>query len=114
MNRMAERELFTIDYAVPPDELWRALKRSLRTMDLKEVAEDDRSARFSTGVTTFSWGEHVVALVEGQDGRSRLVVRGRPKSSIFTTDWGENHHARRVQEHLGESIESALSIDATP
>src|SRR5881398_1058990 len=90
MNRMAERELFSRSYEVDADTLWAALKRALRTMDLKEVGDAERSARFSTSVTTFSWGQHNLALVEEDGGRSRLVVRGRPKASFLTTNWASS------------------------
>ena len=112
MNRMAERELFSRSYDVDAETLWAALKRALRTMDLKEVDDAERSARFSTGVTTFSWGQHNVARVEGEDGRSRLVVHGRPKASILTSNLGERMHARWVRKHLTGDIESELSAKA--
>ena len=113
MNRMAERELFSRSYDVDAETLWAALKRALRTMDLKEVDDAERSARFSTGVTTFSWGQHNLALVEEEGGRSRLVVRGRPKQSLATTNWGERRHARRVEKQLGGAVDSELSARAT-
>jgi len=81
-------------------------------MDLKEVGDAERSARFSTGVTTFSWGQHNLALVEEDGGRSRLVVRGRPKASFLTTNWGEQRHARRVEEQLVAAVNSELSAGA--
>ena len=112
MNRMAERELFSRSYEVDADTLWAALKRALRTMDLKEVGDAERSARFSTSVTTFSWGQHNLALVEEDGGRSRLVVRGRPKASFLTTNWGEQRHARRVEEQLVDAVNSELSAGA--
>src|SRR6266576_2397131 len=112
MKHMAERELFSVDYDVPPDRLWDALKRSLRTMDAKEVLDDERSARFATGVTTFSWGQHNVARVEHEDGRSRLDDHGRPKASILTSNLGERMHARRVRTRLTGDIESELSAKA--
>ena len=110
---MAERELFSRSYDVSPDVLWAALKRALRTMDLKEVDDGERLARFSTGVTTFSWGQHNVALVKEEGGRSRLVVRGRPKAELLTSNWGERPHARRVEEQLVEAVEAEVSAGAT-
>jgi len=112
MQRMAERDLFSVDYDVPADRLWEALKRSLQTMDVREVLEGERSARFDSGVTAFSWGEHHLAHVEGHDGHSRLVVRGRPKSSFFTTGFGERRHGRSVEKQLTSAIESELTAGA--
>ena len=110
---MAERELFTRVYDAAPDELWAALKRALRTMDLKEVDDAERAARFSTGVSTFSWGQHNLALVEGEGDRSRLVVRGRPKGSFLTSEWGERRHASHVERVLVEAVDAELRTSAT-
>ncbi|HEY3188234.1 MAG TPA: hypothetical protein VGJ70_12220 [Solirubrobacteraceae bacterium] len=112
---MSERELFRRSYDIDAETLWAALRRALRTMDLKEVDEAERSARFSTGVLSWwSWGQHNLALVEEEGGRSRLVVRGRPKASLFTTDWGERRHARQVEKQLVDAVDSELPPTTRP
>lgn len=105
-----EQELFVIDYpARQPDEVWPALQRALATMDLKEADGDRMTARFSTGVTLTSWGEHMLARVSGVDhGGARVTVRGRPKGSFLTTQWGEDLHAAEVERDLRRSIDDAL------
>jgi hypothetical protein len=105
-----QQELFVIDYpARQPDEVWSALQRALATMDLKNTDDEQRTARFSTGVTLTSWGEHMLARVSGLGGGgARLTVRGRPKGSFLTTRWGEDLHAAEVEQDLRRSIDDAL------
>lgn len=105
-----EQELFVIEYpARQPDEVWSALQRALATMDLKEADDGQMVARFSTGVTLTSWGEHMLAAVAGTDGGgARITVRGRPKGSFLTTGIGEDLHAREVEKDLRRSIDDAL------
>jgi hypothetical protein len=105
-----EQELFVIDYpARQPDEVWGALQRALATMDIKETDDDQRVARFSTGITLTSWGEHMLASVtDSAGGGSRITVRGRPKGSFLTTQWGEDLHAGEIERDLRRSIDDAL------
>ena len=106
---MDERELFARTYAdTSPEELWAAVKRALATMDLRATDDDERMARFGSGVSLTSWGQHLVATVSDSDGGSVLSVRGRPKGSLLTTQWGEDIHARKVEEQVATSVESAL------
>lgn len=111
MGRMDERELFARRFdAVDPDSLWSAVKRTLATMDLKDADDKARVARFSTGTSTWSWGQHMLAEVtEGPSGGSTLTVRGRPKASFWTSNWGESRHASGVEEQLVADVESALT-----
>jgi hypothetical protein len=105
-----EQEMFVIDYpARRPDEVWGALQRALATMDVKEADAEQMTARFSTGITLTSWGEHMLARVTDTDGGgARVTVRGRPKGSFLTTGWGEDLHAREVEKDLRRSIDDAL------
>ena len=105
-----EQELFVIDYpARQPQEVWPALKRALATMDLQDPDDEAMTARFGTGVSLTSWGEHMLAKVSGTDGGgSRITVRGRPKGSFLTTQLGEDLHAREVERDLRQSIDDAL------
>lgn len=70
-----EEELFTIDYpARDADEVWPALRRALATMDLEDPDDAERTARFSTGVSLTSWGEHMIARVtEAPTGGARIA-----------------------------------------
>jgi hypothetical protein len=106
-----EQELFVIDYpARQPQEVWMALKRALATMDLQDPDDEAMTARFSTGVSLTSWGEHMLATVSGSaDGGARITVRGRPKGSFLTTQLGEDLHAREVEKDLRRSIDDALA-----
>lgn len=106
-----EQELFTIDYpARDAAEVWPALTSALATMDLKDADDAERTARFSTGVTLTSWGEHMIARVaELPTGGARIIVRGRAKGSFLTTGWGEDLHAREVEKDLQTSIDDALA-----
>ena len=106
-----EQELFVIDYpARQPEEDWPALKRALATMDLQAPDDEAMTARFGTGVSLTSWGEHMLAMVSGGiNGGSRITVRGRPKGSFLTTQWGEDLHAREVERDLRRSIDDALA-----
>lgn len=105
-----EQELFTVDYpARTVDEVWQALRRALATMDLKDPDEAERTARFGTGVSLTSWGEHMLArVVDLPTGGARVIVRGRPKGSFLTTSWGEDVHARQVESDLRRSVDDAL------
>lgn len=105
-----EQELFVLDYpARQPEAVWAALQRALATMDLKQADDDQMTARFSTGITLTSWGEHMLARVSGVDGGgARVTVRGRPKGSFLTTSWGEDRHAAEIENDLRRSIDDAL------
>lgn len=109
-----EEELFTLDYpAREADEVWQALKRALATMDLEDPDDVDRTARFSSGVSLTSWGEHMIARVTpSAAGGARITVRGRPKGSFLTTNWGEDVHAREVERDLRASVDDALVQNA--
>lgn len=104
-----EQELFVIDYPVrPADVVWPALNRALATMDLRDVDDSAMTARFATGVSLTSWGEHMIAQVDQRAEGSRVTVRGRPKGSFLTTSWGEDVHARGVEKDLRTAIDDAL------
>lgn len=105
-----EQELFTIDYpARDVDDVWQALKRALATMDLQDPDDAARTARFSSGVSLTSWGEHMIARVaSASGGGARVTVRGRAKGSFLTTSWGEDVHAKQVESDLRASIDDAL------
>ncbi len=115
MSLMDERELFTRTYAgTSADELWAAVKRALATMDLRATDEAQRMARFGSGVSLTSWGQHLMATVGDSNGGSVLTVRGRPKGSLLTTTWGEDIHMRKVEQQIVRSVEAALREHATP
>lgn len=105
-----EHELFVIDYpARQPAEVWTALKRALATMDLQDPDDHAMTARFSTGVSSTSWGEHMLAVVgRAQDTGARVTIRGRAKGSFLTTKLGEDLHARGVEKDLRTAIDDAL------
>lgn len=104
-----EQELFVIDYpARSADAVWSALNRALATMDLRDVDDAAMTARFATGVSMTSWGEHMLARVTQHGQGSRVTVRGRPKGSFLTTGWGEDLHALGVEKDLRHSIDDAL------
>lgn len=106
---MDERELFTESFDASEEATWQALKRALQTMDLSEVDESARRARFSTGVSLTSWGEHMIAQVTGDERRSTITVHGRPKGSLLTTEWGEDLHAKGVQKDIRRAVENVLA-----
>ena len=112
---MDEQELFVIDYpARTTDEVWPALQRALATMGMQDADEAGMTARFSTGVSLTSWGEHMLAEVQpGAADGSRVTVRGRPKGSLFTTGWGEDVHAQGVEKDLRTAIDDALAQQRT-
>jgi len=111
----SEEELFVIDYpARSAGEVWPALTRALATVDLQDPDEERMTARFSTGISSTSWGQHMLATVtEVPAGGARVTVRGRPKGSFLTTGWGEDLHARGIEKDLRESIDDALVQQAT-
>jgi hypothetical protein len=111
MRLMEERELFTHRFnGVDPDAVWSALKRVLATMDLTGADDTARVARFSTGASATSWGQHIVAqVVERAPSGTILTVRGRPKASLLTTPWGEKRHARGVERQITADIEANLA-----
>lgn len=111
-----ERELFSRHYQdVEPEALWSAVKGALATMDMSHADEAARSARFSSGVSLTSWGEHMLALISGAGpAGSVLSVRVRAKGSFLTTKWGEDLHARGVEEQLVRAIDAALTRAARP
>ena len=107
----SESELFSIDYPDhEPEEVWQAVRSALITMDLRDPDDASRTARFSSGVSSTSWGEHMIAVVTpGSAGGAHVTVWGRPKHSFLTTKVGEDVHARQVKKDLRESIGDALS-----
>lgn len=105
-----EMELFQLRYGKGPDEVWAALKSTMATFDLREADDASRMARFSTGISTTSWGEHMVATVAGEGDGAVIHVRGRPKGSFLTTRIGERIHASGVRK----DIERALRRDLGP
>lgn len=109
MSATDERELFTEDFDQSPDQVWEALKHALATRDLKDADDTAHSARFSTGVSLTSWGEHMVAEVVPDGTGAQLRVRGRAKNGFLTTSWGEDAHASKVQRDLRSEIERALA-----
>lgn len=110
MGTMSEREIFSRRFeGAEPDRLWAALKRALATRDLKDTDDAARVARFSTGVSVWSWGQHMLASVSASDsGGSVLTVRGRPKASLLTTGWGERRDGRKAEKQLLSDVEAAL------
>ena len=114
MTLLDERELFTRTYAgTSADQLWAAVKRALATMDLRATDDEERMARFASGVSLTSWGQHLMATVSDSDGGSVLSVRGRPKASLLTTRWGEDIHVHKVEEQIVRSVEAALPARAS-
>lgn len=107
---MDEQELFVIDYPVrSSQEVWPALRRALSTMDLQDADDAGMTARFSTGISLTSWGEHMLAQVAGSGSEgARVTVRGRPKGSFLTTSWGEDVHAQGIEKQLRAAIDDAL------
>jgi hypothetical protein len=103
-----ETELFVLSYPQEPETVWQAFKRALATMDLREVDDANRTARFGSGMSWTSWGEHTLGQVEPAAGGSRLRVRGRPKHGFLTTRIGEKIHARGVRRDLEQALGSAL------
>jgi hypothetical protein len=115
MRRMDERELFAQRFDdIDPDALWAALKRALATMDRLRPDDTTRIARFSTGTSATSWGQHHLAEVtETAPSGSTLTVRGRPKASFLTTNWGEKRHAHGVERQLIADVEVLLQSQAS-
>lgn len=105
-----EQELFVIDYPQRrPEQVWGALRRALGTVGLTSPDDETMTAWFSSGVSLTSWGENMVAAVasSGESG-ARVVVRGRPKASLFTARWGEDIHAQGVERDLRVAVDNAL------
>lgn len=110
MSVMDEHEVFSRRYdGVEPAQLWPAVKRALATMDLREVDDEQRSARFKTGVSLTSWGQNMLASVRDDEGAATLVVRGRPKGSLLTTRIGEDLHEQGVEKQVVDAIDAALA-----
>jgi hypothetical protein len=62
-----------------------------------------------------SWGEHMLASVADlTGGGARITVRGRPKGSLFTTQWGEELHAKGVEKDLRTAVDDALAQAGPP
>lgn len=104
-----EHELFTEAYDTDPETVWEAVTHALATMDLREADDASRTARFTTGMSLTSWGEHMVVSVSPAGQRTQLTVRGRPKGSFLTTKWGEKQHVRSVQRHLLGAVARRLA-----
>ena len=106
---LEEQELFVIDYpARSAGDVWRALTRALATMDLQDSDDAAMTARFTSGVSMTSWGEHLLAGVASRGDGARVTVRGRPKGSFLTTGWGEDVHARGIEKELRQAVDDAL------
>lgn len=102
-------ELFRLSYPQRPQVVWPALKRAVATMDLREAEDATFTVRFSSGVSSTSWGEHLIGWVEPEATGSVVVVRGRPKGTFLTTTLGEKVHALGVRRDLRAALDSALA-----
>lgn len=78
-------------------------------MDLRDSNESTHTARFSTGISSTSWGEHMMGQVRGDGGGTSIVVRGRPKGSFLTTRIGEKIHASGIRRDLQRALDDALA-----
>ena len=108
MNVMEEREFFRREFeGVDADALWSAVKRALATQDLKDADDSERTARFATGMGVWSWGQNLLVRVE-EGVAPTVVVRGRPKSSFLSSNFGETREAKKLEEQFVPDIEVAL------
>ena len=106
-------ELFSHPYTLAPEVLWHALKRALATMNSATVTDiDDQHMRaaFTTTWSLTSWGHNLHAIIEASGpGSSLLRVYGVPRSYIFSTQWGEELHASKVEHDLTRALEQTLA-----
>jgi len=114
MGVMDERELFSRRYEIDAAALWTALRRALATMDLREADDATRTARFGSGVTWTSWGQHLLATVtEDPTGGATLTVRGRPKGSFLSSEWGERLHAQEIEGQITRAFDALARAPRT-
>lgn len=109
MSVMDERERFSRHYPIDPATLWVALRRALATMDLREADDASHTARFGSGVTLTSWGQHLIAEVTAAaEGGATLTVRGRPKGSFLSSNWGERVHAETIERQVTRALDAVM------
>ena len=107
-------ELFTLHFQAKPETLWQALKQALMalgTTTLRDIDEQRMRASFTTSMTLTSWGEYMVATVEQEQGGTLIRVHGQPLNPsllVLTTKWGEELHAKQIEQELKRAVEKAL------
>ncbi len=106
---MEECELFVEHFDAEADAVWGALKRAAAKMTLQDVDETTRTARLSTGASLMSYSNYVVAAVVPAAAGADMVVRGRPKGATVAMKWGDDLHARGMQDRLRAAVEGELA-----
>lgn len=105
---MIDSEVLERQFGVSPDELWQRLSKALTLVPgatLTVIDEQKREARFVTGVSSWSWGENMIATVaRGNDGGALLHITGQVRHTFLSSSFGEALHRRGFTKNLLRQI----------
>jgi hemerythrin-like domain-containing protein len=113
---MSQR-LFSRRYSVGPEMLLDLLQQVMaRLPDVASFQLADRGDQitFTTSFTLTSWGENMVASVEGDGPEgSILTVSGTPRVGTLSNPWGEEIHAAKIEGRLFAALEPSIATART-
>jgi hemerythrin-like domain-containing protein len=113
---MSQR-LFSRRYEIGPEMLLDFLQQvmaGLPDVTSFQLADSGDQITFTTSFTLTSWGENMVAAVEGDgpDG-SILSVSGTPRVGRLSNPWGEEIHAATIEARLFAALEPSIEMART-
>jgi hemerythrin-like domain-containing protein len=109
--------LFSRRYEIGPEMLLDFLQQvmaGLPDVTSFQLADSGDQITFTTSFTLTSWGENMVAAVEGDgpDGSS-LTVSGTPRVGRLSNPWGEEIHAATIEARLFAALEASIEMTRT-
>src|SRR5687768_2458523 len=111
------RELFSRRYDVRPELLLDFLQQAMTTMPTIRsfgLGDDGDRIEFETSFTWTSWGEQMIATVQGDAaGGAILAVSGQPRLGLASTPWGEELHAATIESQLRAAMELLIESART-
>lgn len=105
---MAASKLREAVYPGRPDEIFRALDATVRRLGMEIVYGNPQagSLRFKAGMSAWSWGEELDALVQPA-GPDTVKVQIRSSLKLGLVDWGRNN--KNLDRLFGE-LEAQLAV----
>jgi hemerythrin-like domain-containing protein len=111
---MARTGLFTRRYDVNPEMLLDFLQQAmaqLPSIASYELADSLDGINFTTSLTFTSWGENMVATVDGDGGDGSIVtISGEPRVGMLSTPWGEELHAATIENQLVAALDPSIQM----
>ncbi len=110
---MRNQQVLIEDYRVSPDKLWEAVKTILTRVDgvtFEQADDAQKKASFKTGVTSTSWGQNMVAIIEPLGSEeARLHITGQLRHTFLSSNWGESVHAKTFVRTFTQALKQDLA-----